>query len=132
MTALDSYGKVIAVVEDDEDMRGLIRKYLERAGFETCCAGTGEEGVEMMKKVRPALIFLDVNLPDMTGWDVLCAARDCSGLEQLPAVIGSGSLDEKARYSEEKPPNTTFVQKPFTKEELISAVKRMLGPAGSP
>lgn len=62
--------KKILIVEDDGNIRELLRLYLEREGYEITEAANGEEGVELWRKINPDMILLDVMMPIMDGWQV--------------------------------------------------------------
>ena len=86
-------GGTVLIVEDDEGLRRLINKNLERAGFQTDTASEGAEAIEKVKGNFPALLLLDYQLPDMTGRQVIERLGD---MEHLPPfVIMTGLGDEK-------------------------------------
>ena len=58
------------IVDDDDEIRALIEMVLSRAGLETATAGTGEEGLRLVRDLRPQLVTLDVGLPDLEGTEV--------------------------------------------------------------
>ena len=68
--------KKILIVEDDGNIRELLRLYLEREGYEITEASNGEEGVEQWRKVNPDMILLDVMMPIMDGWQVCKIIRE--------------------------------------------------------
>ena len=70
--------KKILIVEDDGNIRELLRLYLEREGYEITEAANGEEGVELWRKINPDMILLDVMMPIMDGWQV-CKIRRPQG-----------------------------------------------------
>ncbi len=63
--------RLVLLIDDEESARDLTTRALTRLGFEVRTAVTGREGVEMARALEPSLVLLDINLPDMTGWDVL-------------------------------------------------------------
>ena len=76
--------KKILIVEDDGNIRELLRLYLEREGYEITEASNGEEGVEQWRKVNPDMILLDVMMPIMDGWQVCKIIREES---KVPIII---------------------------------------------
>jgi PAS domain S-box-containing protein len=63
--------RVVLLIDDEESARDLAARSLTRLGFKVETAITGEEGIALARTLRPSLIVLDINLPDVTGWDVL-------------------------------------------------------------
>lgn len=63
--------RLVLLIDDEESARDLTSRALARLGFEVRTAVSGREGVEMARAIKPSLVLLDINLPDMTGWDVL-------------------------------------------------------------
>ena len=68
------------VVEDDPEIRKLIRKYLEKLGFEVHEAGTGKAALVELAAMTPALVCLDLMLPEMSGYDI------CRHIRRMPAL----------------------------------------------
>jgi CheY-like chemotaxis protein len=63
--------RIVLLIDDEESARDLTARSLTRLGFKVEAAITGEEGIALARTLRPSLIVLDINLPDVTGWDVL-------------------------------------------------------------
>jgi len=61
----------ILIVDDEPDIRSALGRYFERSGHDVLFAGTGEEGVVLVQTERPAVVLLDLFLPDISGFDVL-------------------------------------------------------------
>ena len=80
----ENMSKKILIVEDDGNIRELLRLYLEREGYEITEASNGEEGVEQWRKVNPDMILLDVMMPIMDGWQVCKIIREES---KVPIII---------------------------------------------
>ena len=113
------------VVEDDFDILALTRYALERAGHEVIGAATGEQAVRELDRRTPDMIFLDIRLPGMDGWQVLEHLRGQPDTEALPVVIMSAhtSPDTLARARDEA---TGHLVKPFRPAELVEWVDRAL------
>jgi len=82
----------VLVVDDDEDVRNLIKEYLSKKGYEVLTASSGEESLEKMKE-QPAVVLLDVMMPDMHGLKVLDRIKDMSPSTEVIIITG---LDEHA------------------------------------
>jgi DNA-binding response OmpR family regulator len=80
--------RVVLLIDDEESARDLTARSLSRLGFTVRAAATGEEGMALAKALHPALILLDINLPDASGWDVLAALR-ASSAAAIPVIVHS-------------------------------------------
>jgi CheY-like chemotaxis protein len=65
--------RTVLLIDDEESARDLAMRSLTRLGFRVHNAATGAEGLSLARTLRPSLILLDINLPDVVGWDVLAA-----------------------------------------------------------
>ena len=66
---------LILVVDDDATVRELVERHLERAGFAVVTARGGQEGLRLVRELRPAAVTLDIMMPDLDGWTVLAAIK---------------------------------------------------------
>ena len=118
-----SDARVGLVIEDDHDIRELVRTVLTQAGFEVTVASTGAEGVLVAKTLNPDVITLDLGLPDIDGFEVSRQIREFSDAyivmltartEELDTLIGleSGADD--------------YLTKPFRPRELRARVAAMM------
>ena len=74
----------VLVVDDDADIRGLVRELLQRAGHVVHEAEDGREGLRIFHVERPDLVVLDASMPDLDGWETLERIRDVSA---VPVVM---------------------------------------------
>lgn len=112
--------KKVLVVDDEEASRRLIREYLE-AYDELVVLGEANNGVDAVKlinKYRPNLIFLDVQMPGLTGFEVL------THLEEIPQVIFSTAYDKYALKAFEVHA-LDYLLKPYTRERFDRAIQRL-------
>ncbi|MDX2213829.1 MAG: PAS domain S-box protein [Oculatellaceae cyanobacterium bins.114] len=89
------YGTVL-VIDDDPSVRELVAHYLTKEGFYVETAGTGEEGLELARSLRPIAITLDVLIPNINGWAVLSALKADPELADIPVVVMT-IVDDKDR-----------------------------------
>ncbi len=82
------------VIDDEENIRDLVSRSLTKAGFEVETAGNGRAGIDKARKLKPAVITLDVMMPGMDGWAVLSELKQDSELRGIPVVMMT-MLDEK-------------------------------------
>ena len=112
----------ILIVDDEPDVTSAFGRYLERAGHDVLSAGTGAEAVAMVESERPALVLLDLKLPDITGFEVLERTR-----EHRPVVIMvTGHGDVALAVQAMQAGAEGFLTKPVDLMHLGAAVDRAL------
>ncbi|WP_404386485.1 response regulator transcription factor [Knoellia locipacati] len=121
---------LVLVVDDDATVAGVVRAYLERAGFETSYAGDGPAAVAAASAVVPAAVVLDLMLPGMDGIEV------CRQLRQrtpgLPVVMLTARGQEEDRILGLEVGADDYVTKPFSPRELVLRVQSVLRRATAP
>lgn len=117
------YGKSVLVIEDDVAMSNLIRTYLEHEAYTVHVAETGEEGIEMMQRIAPHVVLLDLMLPTASGWDVLRTLRSRS---EAPVIMVTGRRGEEDRLRGFEGGADDYVVKPFSPRELVARVGAVL------
>ncbi|HEY7524744.1 MAG TPA: response regulator transcription factor [Candidatus Limnocylindrales bacterium] len=120
-------GAPILVVDDDAKIVRLVRTYLERAGFRVVEANDGRSALAAMGRERPALVVLDLMLPQIDGLDVLRAVRR---IGRTPVIIVSarGMIDD--RITGLTIGADDYLPKPFSPAELVLRVQRILERSG--
>jgi two-component system alkaline phosphatase synthesis response regulator PhoP len=113
----------ILVVEDEPGIGRLVRDYLERAGFVVASASTGEEALAQARARQPALVVLDLGLPDRDGLDV---TRDLRQVANVPIVMLTARGDESDRIVGLELGADDYVVKPFSPKELVARVRAVL------
>jgi DNA-binding response OmpR family regulator len=117
----------VLIVEDDDDLRDLVRTVVEREGMETIEAADGREGLRQFYEHRPALVILDIGLPEMNGWQVLERVRE---LGNVPVLILTAHGDELDKVRGLREGADDYVTKPFGRQELIARIEALLRRAG--
>jgi PAS domain S-box-containing protein len=77
----------VLVIDDDPNARSLMQRFLIKEGFEAVTAASGEEGIEVARRLHPRIITLDVMMPKMDGWDVLTRLKADPDLCDIPVVM---------------------------------------------
>jgi DNA-binding NarL/FixJ family response regulator len=104
----------------------VVTRLLDVVGHPIVEAATGTEGLALARRTRPALVLVDVHLPDISGYEVCRELRDTYG-EQLPIVFLSGARTESYdRVSGFLLGADDYVVKPFAHDELLARVRRLL------
>src|SRR4030095_8514618 len=86
-TAPPVLGPVVLVIDDDPAVRDLMQRSLGKDGFRVEAAADGRTGLEMAKRLKPAVITLDVMMPSMDGWAVLSALKADAATAEIPVVM---------------------------------------------
>jgi len=115
--------RTILVVEDEPQIAGLVRDYLEHAGFAVLAAGDGTTALALARARRPDAIVLDLGLPRLDGLDVIRALRRDS---RIPIVVLSARGDEADRVAGLELGADDYVTKPFSPRELVARVRAVL------
>ena len=120
----DGHGPLILVVDDEPDIRMLLRDQLEMEGFRVLEAGRALEAVEVARDHQPDLITMDLMLPDLDGFEAIRLLRDNALMREIPVVILSamelGDDDTRALGP------TVHLTKPFSRAELLGIIRANL------
>ena len=114
---------VAVVIEDDDDVRGLLDAVLRQAGFEVHSAATGGDGVHLAKVRQASVITLDVGLPDIDGFEVLRRIRQFS---DAYVVMLSGRDEELDTITALQGGADDYLVKPFRPRELRARIAAMM------
>ncbi len=117
----------VLVVEDEREIRELLRRYLERAGLAVLTTGSGAEAVSLLATSAPDLIVLDLGLPDVDGLEVLREARDGRRVPVL-VLTARSTVDDRIRGLELGADD--YVTKPFSPHEVVLRVQAVLARSG--
>lgn len=120
---------VVLVVDDDDDIRGLIKKVLSYDGCTVVEARTGREAMDLLRTLRPNLIVLDAMLPEIHGFDICATLKRSEAFAHTPIIIVTAVYRgwEHARTVQETHGADAFVEKPFDVHYLRQLVARMIG-----
>ena len=114
MTTPDS-PRTAVVIEDDDDVRDLLHTVLTGSGFRVHTAPAGLAGVEMVRRLRPDVVTLDVGLPDIDGFEVAGRIRRFSATFIVMLTARADPSDEKRGYEAGA---DRYLRKPFRPAEL--------------
>jgi DNA-binding response OmpR family regulator len=113
----------VLVIDDDADIRGLLKEVLERAGHAVTEAADGREGLRVFHGEQPDLVILDVAMPALDGWQTLERIRD---LSTVPVVMLSAGDQELDKVRGLRGGADDYVTKPFGPQELLARVDGLL------
>jgi len=123
--------KRILVVEDQDDNRRILRDLLTSAGYEMVEAVTGKEGVSMAQTHRPDLILMDIQLPELNGYEATRQIKADPALRPIPIIAVTSfalSGDDDLAY---EAGCVAYVTKPFSPRQLLAKIRDLLPPGDS-
>jgi DNA-binding response OmpR family regulator len=124
--------KKIVVVDDEQDICKLLELALSDQGYEVHSAFDGLAGKDLVNKVNPDLVILDLKMPKLNGYELTLQLKQNPKHKDLPIIVmtslteGSSKPDAQWRDSLEV---RDFITKPFDTETLIERVEGVIGPA---
>ena len=113
----------VLVVEDDRKIANVIKVYLQEAGFRVKHTDSGREAVELALKERPAVVILDLMLPDISGEEV---CQELKEIDDIPVIMVTSKYSEEERVAGFALGADDYVVKPFSPRELVYRVKSVL------
>ncbi|MDO8730030.1 MAG: response regulator [Candidatus Omnitrophota bacterium] len=116
----------ILVVDDEPDIRDVLRLTLEAEGYEVHEAADGEEGVRQVRKVNPHLVLLDYKMPKMVGSEVCKTLRKDILLQSLPIILLTSKGESSDKVEGLNAGADDYVTKPFDPPELLARVRMIL------
>jgi len=118
--------RTILVVEDEKDIRDLVRFHLEQEGFVVREADSGEAALVQIAGERPAMVILDLMLPGTDGLEVCRRLRQAEGTHALPVIMLTARAAEVDRVLGLELGADDYLTKPFSPRELVARVKAVL------
>lgn len=124
--------KKILIAEDEEDVLNLVASNLKAAGFSVLRAENGTVALEQARTGHPALIILDLMLPEMSGLDVCKSLKNDAATKNIPIVMLTARAEEVDRIVGLELGADDYITKPFSPRELVLRVKSVLRRATAP
>lgn len=119
-------GQTILVVDDDKEIVRLVRAYLEKAGFQVLTAHDGDTTLHILRREHPALVVLDLMLPDQDGWDITRLVRSDPALASTPIIMLTARIDDTDKIIGLELGADDYVTKPFNPREVVARVRSVL------
>ena len=116
----------VLVVEDDPSVRGLLQTLLSAEGYDVVTASDGLAGLVKATSTHPALVLLDLMMPDLGGVRVLEELRDDPELADIPVIVVTGKVDAVPGMRDVLGEDNVFL-KPFAVAELLARVGEVTG-----
>ncbi len=117
----------VLLIDDDQSNLGFMRQLLQIDGHELLWAPDGEQGLALVRQLRPDLIICDVIMPHLGGYAVLETVRADRQFSGIPVLLFSAAMNDDARAIGLRRGATEVMAKPFELEQLRGAIRRCLG-----
>jgi len=117
----------VLIVEDEDNLRDLLKMILEDSGFKVLVAGDGEEAVTIFTAHQQeiGMVLSDIGLPRLGGWEAYLRMREMK--PELKGILASGFSSTDVRSQIIESGVTAFIQKPYNSFQIVEIVRRMLG-----
>ncbi len=119
-------GERVLVVDDESDIVALVAYHLAKSGYKVSTATSGSEALERARQDQPALIVLDLMLPDISGFEVLATLRGEEAVADTPVLMLTARREEPDRIRGLTLGADDYLTKPFSPQELILRVNAIL------
>jgi DNA-binding response OmpR family regulator len=117
---------MVQIIEDDPSHAGLVDRALRKARYRTNLAPDGVTGLADVRRLRPALVLLDVMLPGLDGFEVCRRLREDAQTSQIPIIMLTALGSEEHRVAGLEFGADDFIAKPFSPREVVSRVRAVL------
>jgi two-component system, LuxR family, sensor kinase FixL len=115
---------VVLLVDDNGTHSYALSKHLEESGFRVLLAADGETTLDLAQKEQPDVILLDINLPDMTGFDICEKLKDAPRTSRIPVIFHSATHDTaSARSRAADLGAASFLNYPINIEHLVYVIR---------
>jgi len=120
----------VLVIDDDIMIRHLLMLHLRNAGYEARSAADPAEGIKAVIDSPPDLILLDVDMPYMSGLEVLQALKADDHSRHIPVVMLTGRTDDETWMAATKAGANAYLTKPVDRDELLETLQKWMKPVG--
>ncbi len=128
MTALQSDGDIVLVVDDSPDTLTFMNEALEAAGFTVLVALEGQQAITIAKRIEPAIILLDAIMPNLDGFET-CKRLKADGFTDTPIIFMTGLSDTDSIVKGLEAGGVDYLTKPINPDELIARIRVHLSTA---
>ena len=116
----------ILVVDDDKTIVEVVQGYLQQAGFEVLVAYNGQSALHMIRREKPALLVLDLMLPDTDGWQITRIIRSDALLSATPIIMLTARVEDVDKIIGLEMGADDYITKPFNGREVVARVRALL------
>jgi DNA-binding response OmpR family regulator len=123
--------KLILAVDDEKDVCSLLKNALERSGeFKVVTANSGKNGIHMARRAKPDLILLDIEMPEMNGFEVLELLKTDAKTYHIPVIMLTGKSDDAFKISASRLYSEEYLTKPVSVIALKNSIDTILARIG--
>lgn len=118
----------VVCIEDEPEMIELVKLILSHRGFDVVGARGGNEGLQLVESLHPALVLLDLMMPDMDGWEVYQRMKANDQMNKIPVIVVTAkaqSIDKMLGLRIAKVDD--YITKPFGPSQLLKSIDKVLG-----
>jgi len=116
--------KQVLIVEDEQDLAELLAYHLQKEGYQTVIAHSGEEAIDAVPNDSFDAVLLDIMLPELNGWEVCRILRESAKGKSLPIIVVTALSDEEARIKGLSLGADDYVSKPYSMKELLLKIRK--------
>ncbi|WP_395607489.1 EAL domain-containing protein [Pseudomonas sp. B22129] len=117
---------MLLIVDDEPQVRKLLETLLQHEGYQTLCASSGEEALQLVAQQPPDLILLDIMMPGMDGYEVASRLKNDENTANIPIIMLSALSEPGARVNGLETGAEEFISKPVERVELWLRVRNLL------
>ena len=117
--------RTVLVVDDDAEIREVAELVLKGGGYVVKTASNGVEALDAARAVTPDLVLLDVNMPEMDGWEVLRSIKADAVLRKLPVVMFTVKMEFRDKVHALQDGALDYITKPFSYDDLLGRLDRI-------
>jgi CheY-like chemotaxis protein len=122
----------VMVVDDDEFQHKIVGMLLNKEGYRLVCVGSGIEALNMLHKIKPDLILMDISMPGMDGLEVTRRVKGVARFADIPIIMITGNSDHEVVTNSLEAGAIDFLVKPLGPEALIAKIVRIFGSKEAP
>lgn len=119
-------GLRVLIIDDSTTIIAVLGKMLRQNGYEVAGAPDAESGIPLARTFKPDLIYLDIVLPGMNGFDCLRALRREDGTRDTPIIMISGNVQATEQFYVRRIGADDFMKKPFGRGEVFARIQQMV------
>ena len=121
------FNGTVVLVEDNDDNRIIYSTMLEHGGYRVFCVGDGKSGVELVRKVRPSVVLMDISVPVMDGWDATRILKSDPATRNIPIVALTAHALASDREKAKEVGCDDYIAKPAEPRAVLDAVEKWAG-----